>query len=100
MRLVKSPNLEEWITLQDIAKEAGVGKLTFARAINGDANANPKTHDLVKKMMGRIGYIPNIAALSMRTNRTFSAGVVYPRYSEPNFCKSHQWALFPDACIE
>ncbi len=75
------------ITLQHIAKAAGVGKSTVSRVINGDKNVNAQTRQRITQLVDELGYIPNIAARSMRTNRTFSIGVVFPDISNPFFAK-------------
>ena len=66
---------------------AGVGKSTVSRVINGDRNVNAQTRERIMKLVEELGYIPNVAARSMRTNRTFSIGVVFPDIANPFFSR-------------
>lgn len=75
------------ITLRDVAQRAGVHESTVSRALN------PRTRHMVKPEVARrvteaagdLGYRPNTIALSLKTNRTMTVGVVIPDLTNPVF---------------
>ncbi|GAB1420823.1 LacI family DNA-binding transcriptional regulator [Anaerolineales bacterium] len=66
------------MSLEKIAKIAGVSKSTVSRVINDDINVSEKTRALVKKVIEEVGYNPNSAARSLVTKRTQTIGVAIP----------------------
>ncbi|WP_417524447.1 LacI family DNA-binding transcriptional regulator [Marinovum sp.] len=67
-------------TLKDIAKATGVHVSTVSRALDPN-RATPISDDVVKKVQDaarELGYRPNRAAYSLRTNRTMTIGVMIP----------------------
>lgn len=68
------------VTLKDIANATGVHVSTVSRALDPN-RATPITDDVVEKIREtakRLGYRPNRAALSLRTNKTMTIGVMIP----------------------
>ncbi len=75
------------INLKDIAREVGVHVSTASRALNPDSR-HPVAPDLAKKIRKaskRLGYQQNIAAYSLKTNRTRTIGVVVPDITDAVF---------------
>src|SRR5947209_4645319 len=62
-------------TLQNIADLAGCSLMTVSRALNG-VNISPENAARVKQAAEALGYIPNVAAKSMRGGRTQTIGVL------------------------
>jgi LacI family transcriptional regulator len=75
------------VTLKDVARQAGVHISTVSRALN------PGTRHLIRqevveeilRVSERLNYSPNNAALSLRTNRSRSIGVIVPDITNPVF---------------
>ena len=68
------------VTLKDIAKLTGVHVSTVSRALDPN-RATPITEDVVEKVQGaakQLGYRPNRAAYSLRTNKTMTIGIMIP----------------------
>ena len=81
------------ITVQTIAKEAGVSVTTVSRVLNGIAEKyriSTRTVQLVEKAAVRLNYSPNKIAKSLRLNRTFTIGLIVPDISNPWFAKIAQ----------
>jgi LacI family transcriptional regulator len=66
------------LTLEDIARQAGVSRATVSRVINGSANVKDKTRLRVMEVIQQINFQPNIAARSLAAGRTNVIGLVIP----------------------
>lgn len=65
------------ITLKDIAKECGVSFSTVSKALKGSPEIGADTIKLVQEKAQQMGYHPNLAARTLRTNRTYDIGVIF-----------------------
>jgi len=58
-------------TLQDVAREAGVSKMTVSNVLNGHRDrVSPATIARVMEVVDRLGYIPNATARSLSARRS------------------------------
>ncbi len=56
------------VTIEDIAKEAGVSATTVSNVIHGRTNkVSANTVDLINEIIRRRGYVPNLSARAMKT---------------------------------
>ena len=55
------------VSMQDIAKAAGVSPQTVSRVANGSDAVKPETRQRVEAAMERLGYRPNYAARALST---------------------------------
>ncbi len=74
-------------TIRDVAKAAQVSMGTVSRVGSNSANVNEATRRRVQEAMAELGYVPNIAARTMRTHRTMMVGLLVPDFSNPLFSK-------------
>lgn len=65
-------------TIRDVAAAAGVSTVTVSRVVNAPALVQAPTRERVERAMLSLGYVPNAAARSMRTNLTRSIGCLVP----------------------
>jgi LacI family transcriptional regulator len=65
-------------TIKDVARAAGVSLVTVSRVANDPARVQAETRERVLQAMRSLGYSPNVAARSMRTNLTRSIGFLTP----------------------
>lgn len=75
------------IGLKDLAREVGVHVSTVSRALNPDSD-HPVTPALIaeiRKASKRLGYRQNLAAYSLKTNRSRTIGVVVPDITDSVF---------------
>ena len=65
-------------TIRDVAREAPVSTVTVSRVANAPELVKPATRARVEAAMRRLGYVPNAAAQSMRTNVSRTIGFLVP----------------------
>ncbi len=73
------------ITVQDVAREAGVSKATAARALGGYGPASPTVREKVLAAAQLLGYQANELARSMTTGRSGTIGVIVGDVENPYF---------------
>lgn len=66
------------VTINDIAKQAGVAKSTVSRYLNG-GSISKRTAAKVDKVVKETGYIPNSFAQSLKAKETKMIGAIVPR---------------------
>ena len=74
-------------SLADVANEAGVHPSTASRALNPETRA-VVSRDTVARVLAaaqRLGYRPNHLARGLRTDKTFTVGIVVPDLENPLF---------------
>ena len=64
------------ITMEDLAREAGVSKITVSRALSGHPLVKEETRARIRELAEKHGYRVNIAARNLRQQRTRTIGVV------------------------
>jgi DNA-binding LacI/PurR family transcriptional regulator len=63
-------------TLEKVAARAGVSRATVSRVVNGSTRVAPQIREAVKRAVDELGYVPNLAARSLVTQRTDSIALV------------------------
>lgn len=66
------------VSLNDVAKLAGVSAQTASRVANGSSAVRPETKERVIAAMRQLGYRPSFAARSLRLGSYHSIGLVMP----------------------
>ncbi|NDL66343.1 LacI family DNA-binding transcriptional regulator [Anaerotalea alkaliphila] len=73
------------VTIDDVAREAGVSTATVSRVINRNYPVAPKTRERVEAAIEKLEFSPNILAKGLMMKRTNSIGVVIPSVMNPYF---------------
>ena len=73
------------VTIQDVAREAGVSVSTVSRAFTVPEMVRDETRHYVLETAERLGYRPNRAARGLITGKTGNLGVIVPDLSNPFF---------------
>ncbi|MBS4062606.1 MAG: LacI family DNA-binding transcriptional regulator [Bacteroidetes bacterium] len=66
------------LTLEDIARRAGVSRATVSRVINGENNVKEQTRVQVMEVIQQSNFQPNVAARSLAAGRTNVIGLIIP----------------------
>lgn len=71
-------------TIEDVAREAGVSIATVSRFITGrGGNVADETRERLREVVDRLGYVPNAAARSLKTGRSYLIGVILSNIAHP-----------------
>jgi LacI family transcriptional regulator len=75
------------VTLRDVARAAQVHPGTVSRALNAQTRGlvNQETAERVIRAAEELGYRPNPIARGLKTNRSFTVGVLVPDLTNPLF---------------
>ena len=65
------------VSLKDIAARCGVSIATVSKALNDHSDIGQETKERIRQTAKEMGYVPNAAAKSMKTNRTHNIGVLF-----------------------
>jgi len=85
--LARNPRDGAPVTLRDVARLAGVHPGTVSRALNPatEGLVNDETVRRVRDAAKTLGYRPNPMARGLKTNRTYTIGVLIPDIQNPLF---------------
>jgi len=73
------------VTIEDVARAAGVSRQTISRAINDMGEISPQTRARVLRIAEEMGYRPSGIARGLATRRTRTLGLVVPDVANPFF---------------
>lgn len=78
------------LTLEDIAKKAGVSRSTVSRVVNGHKHISDTVRQRVLKVIEETGYLPNAAARALASQRSHMIGLILPHstsvlFTDPYF---------------
>jgi LacI family transcriptional regulator len=71
------------VTIDDIAKVAGVSKSTVSRVLHGKVAVHPDKKNAVLTATRRLGFKPNIVAQSLASGRSMTIGVLTQNMGSP-----------------
>ncbi len=66
------------LTLEDIAKQAGVSRSTVSRVVNNHPNVSDKVRKHVLEVIQTTGFHPNAAARTLASQRSWTIGLLLP----------------------
>ena len=73
------------ITIKDVAEACGVVPSTVSNALRGKAYVAPHTRKAIEQAAARLGYRVSPIARALRTQRSFSVGVLVADIANPTF---------------
>jgi LacI family transcriptional regulator len=71
------------VTIQDVAKTAGVSISTVSRVLNGKVDVASETQGRILSVIDDLGYTTNLAARSMRSQKKNLVGLIMPDIAYP-----------------
>ena len=97
-------------TIRDVARVAGVGTTTVSRVINGGQLVAPDVKLRVEAAISQLRYQPNLAARSLKNERTRTIGLIVPRITDPfyatiasvaqDICRAHEHILILSTSLD
>ena len=78
------------VRMVDIAQLAGVSLITVSRVLNMPHKVAPRTREAVEKAIERVGYVPNLVAGGLASNRSRMIGALVPTITTPIFADTVQ----------
>ena len=63
------------VSLKDISAACGVSVATVSKALNNQSDISAETKERVRRAAAEMGYMPNAAAIALKTNRSFNLGI-------------------------
>jgi len=66
------------LTIQDIARLAGVSKATVSRVLNHKPDVDPETRERILRIMDEQGFVPSVTAAGLAGGRPRMVGVLVP----------------------
>jgi LacI family transcriptional regulator len=80
------PNMSKRkISIEDIARKAGVAHSTVSRALRDSPLISSKVREEIKKLAQEMNYVPNAIAQSLQNQRTYTVGVIVTSIADPFF---------------
>ncbi|MBU7585975.1 MAG: LacI family DNA-binding transcriptional regulator [Nostoc sp. TH1S01] len=73
------------ISIEDIARKAGVSHSTVSRALRDSPLISSKVREEIKKLAQEMNYVPNAIAQSLQNQRTYTVGVIVTSIADPFF---------------
>ena len=70
------PDRPKHVTLQDVARAAGVNMTTASDALKGTGRVSAKTREKVQRIAAEHNYVPNFAARALATGRTHTVVMI------------------------
>lgn len=77
------------ISMKELAQHCGVSVATVSKALNDQSDIGEGTKNKIKKAAEKLGYFPNAAARSLKTNRSYNIGVLF--VDEANSGLTHEY---------
>lgn len=75
------------ITMNDIAREAGVSVATVSRFINNEMFVSPEKAERIQKAIDKFHYVPNRYARGLKTQRAMQIMLIVPDIKNPYYAK-------------
>ncbi|MBN2984611.1 MULTISPECIES: LacI family DNA-binding transcriptional regulator [Cohnella] len=66
------------VTIEDVAKQAGVGIATVSRALNNSEGISESTKAKIMQIIKEMGFIPNTSAQSLKVRQTHQIALAVP----------------------
>lgn len=73
------------VTIKDVAREVGVSTSTVSRVMSGTGGVSEEKAKRVTEAVSRLGYRTSSLGRSLRTNKTYTLGLVIPDITNPFF---------------
>jgi LacI family gluconate utilization system Gnt-I transcriptional repressor len=76
------------LTIRELARLAELSPITVSRALRADPSVRPATRERVREVAERHGYMPNLVAGALASNRSRVIGVIIPTLLDSIFAST------------
>jgi LacI family transcriptional regulator len=73
------------VTIDDVARLAGVSKMTVSRVINGSQRVSTETRRRVEQAIAELDYVPNVLARGLSRRKAGTLALIVPDIANPFF---------------
>lgn len=88
--MAKHPNTSRSVTMRDVARAAGVSRMTVSRALKKDSPVSKDTREHILKVVRDMNYVPDQMAGSLSTKRSGFVAVLVPSLNNLHFAETVQ----------
>lgn len=88
--LSKSDIKQGQVTMRDVARAAGVSRMTVSRALRKDSPVSPETRDHILKIVRQMNYVPDQMAGSLTTKKSGFVATLLPSLNNLHFALTVQ----------
>jgi LacI family transcriptional regulator len=85
--MINKNRFKEKVTIDDVARLAGVSKSTVSFVLNNRPSISVSTRDRVREVIRKLNYQPNQIARSLSSRQTRSIGLIVKQIDNPYFTK-------------
>lgn len=78
------------VTLEDVARVAGVSTASVSRMMREPASVSAKMRAKIDEAITTLGWVPHAAARALATNKTRTIGAVFPTLDNEHFSRATQ----------
>lgn len=78
------------VTMRDVARVAGVSRMTVSRALKSDSPVSQKTREHILKVVRDMNYVPDQTAGRLKTKKSGFVAVLVPSLNNLNFAETVQ----------
>ncbi|WP_168222922.1 LacI family DNA-binding transcriptional regulator [Oceanicola sp. D3] len=79
---------KKWVTMGDVARAAGVGKITVSRALSTPQKVSAETREKVEAAVAALGYVRDDTAGALSSQRSKMVGAVVSTLDQPVFAST------------
>lgn len=72
-------------TIKDVAQRAGLSISTVSRYLNHHPYISEDKKIKIQQAMDELDYVPNSVAMQLRSNKSYTIGIIVPRITNPYF---------------
>jgi len=88
------------ITINEIARQAGVSKTTVSRVLNNKPDVKPETRAMIMNLISQNGYQPNAFAKAISSRNSQTIGLIIPYDANYIFSNSFYFEVIRGVSIE
>jgi len=86
----QEPKTGRLVTMRDVAREAGVSRMTVSRALREDGPVSKETREKILRIVREMNYVPDQIAGSLTTRKTGFVAVLVPSLDNLHFAGTVQ----------